>query len=68
MLGIPVGSNATIEVGIFCMQNKIEDEVECDKVTTACLISAPSSLTANLTRCVHQLAIDSTASGILIVS
>jgi hypothetical protein len=33
VLGIPEGSNATIEVGIFCMKNEIDDEAECEKVT-----------------------------------
>lgn len=32
MLGIPEGSNTTIEVGIFCMKNKIDEEAECEKV------------------------------------
>lgn len=32
VLGIPENSNSSIEVGIFCMQNKIDDEEDCEKI------------------------------------
>jgi hypothetical protein len=34
ILGIPEGTNASIETGVFCLRYGIEDERECDKIQT----------------------------------
>jgi hypothetical protein len=32
ILGIPEGTNSSIETGVFCLRYGIEDQVECEKI------------------------------------